>query len=137
NERDRQRKCCDIVDHVLGDRDLRALLLPLCPTLEDHVEGDEEEEQAAGDAESRDGNSERCQHRLPEKGKENEDEKSNDAGPRSHLLALMPGHADGERQEYQCKAGGVQCYQHSSKSIEEVVKTRHTALYGLVAIYIA
>ena len=50
DQRDGERKDRDVAD-VVGLRDLGALLLPVLTPLEDHLEGDVEEQHAAGDAE--------------------------------------------------------------------------------------
>ncbi|MCR6650569.1 MAG: hypothetical protein NVV73_03235 [Cellvibrionaceae bacterium] len=76
---------------VLRHRRVGALLLPLLPALEDHLEGDVEQQQAAGDAEGRQGDAEDGQDGGSRDGKQRQNRKPDDRRADRHLLALRSG----------------------------------------------
>ncbi len=69
----------------------RGLFLAVLPLLEDHFEGDPEEQQAAGDAEGADRNAEHAEHAGAEQREDGENEEGDQRAAQRHLLALRCG----------------------------------------------
>ena len=98
DQRDGERKDRDVADAV-GLRHLGALLLPVLTPLEDHLEGDEEEQHAAGDAKGVDGDAEDREDAEARDGEEHQDSERGQRGADGDLRPLGAAHAGGQRQE--------------------------------------
>ncbi len=113
------------MDVVAGNRGLAGLFLALVALLEDHFEGDPEQEQAAGDPEGADGDAEQAENAVAEQRKSREDEKGDQRAATRHQKAFMPAHADCEAKEDRRKAGWIDGDQDRGQRIDQKVDMRH------------
>ena len=81
------------------DRDVGGVLLAVVAPLEHHLEGDPEQQQAAGDPEGRDADPEEPQQHLPAEPEERQDPEGDQRRPHGDPPALGGIHAAGERHE--------------------------------------
>ena len=88
HERDRQGKGGDVADMVDHHRVARDLALALAAQREQHVEGDIEQQQPAGDAEGGEGDAERLQRRPAAEGEGGENAEGDEAGAQRDLALL-------------------------------------------------
>src|SRR5262245_24762601 len=113
------------MDQILGDRDVRRLSLAVLALLEDHLEGDEEEQQAASYPEGGQGNAEDRQDSRSGYCEQRHYAESNQRGADGHLVAFVAVHAAGERQEQRRQSRRIDRYEDGQEGVEESVVVRH------------
>ncbi len=125
DQRDRQREGGDVVDMVPGDGDVGDLLLAVLALLENHFEGDEEQQKAAGDAERRQRDAEHREDRRAGDGKQRHHREADDGGADRDLPPLLAVHAARHRQEKRRQPRRIDRHENGDEGIEKAVVARH------------
>ena len=102
--------------------------MALLTALEDHLEGDPEQKNAAGDAEGRQGDAEHRQDGRPGDREQRQHREADDARPHRHLAALGPVHARRERQEQRREPRRVDGHQKGDEGVEHGFEAGHHRL---------
>ena len=110
---------------IAGDGRFAGLFLALVALLEDHFEGDPEQQQAAGNPEGADGDAEQAKYTASEQSERRQDEKSDQRATPRHQKALLTAHADSQAQEDRRKAGRIDGDQDRGQRIDQKVDMRH------------
>ena len=104
---------------VTCNRRLAGLFLALLPALEDHFEGDPEEQQATRDPEGADRDAEQRQHAGAGQREDGEDAECNQRAAQRHLLALGAIHADRQAEEYRRQPRRVDRHEKRRDGVDE------------------
>ena len=125
NQRQGEGKDRDVADMILRDRDLGRLFLSVLPPLEHHLEGDPEQQQAAGNAECANGDAENAEHACAEQGEGRQNEEGDQRASKRHLLALGAVHASREADEQGSQTWRIDGDKQCREGIDQRVCTRH------------
>ena len=113
------------MDVVARDRRFAGLFLAFIALLEDHFEGDPEQQQAAGDPEGADGNAKQSQNAVSKQRESRQDEEGDQRPAPRHQKPFVPAHADGQAEEDRRKAGRIDGDQDRGQRIDQKVDVRH------------
>ncbi len=110
---------------VAGNGSLAGLFLALVALLENHLEGDPEEQQSAGNPEGADRDAQQAEDAVSEQREGREDEEGDQRTAPRHQKAFVPAHSDGQAEEDRRKAGRIDGDQDRGQRIDQKVELRH------------
>jgi hypothetical protein len=110
---------------VAGDRDVCALFLAVLAALEDHLEGDVEQQQAAGHPEGGQGDAEHRQDNGARDGEQGQHEEADDGGAQGDLTAFRAVHAPRQHEEQRGETGRLDRDEDGHEGVEETVIAAH------------
>src|SRR5690606_34090095 len=111
-----------------ADRQTRAPFLPVLTPLEDHFEGDDEEEQAAGDAEGRQRDAEDGEDVVARDREERQHDEGDGAGPERDLRPLRAVHARRHGQKQRSEPRRINRDEDGHEGIEQAFDTGQLSL---------